>query len=67
MKKLLIIAAAVLSMSCRSPLMVYDEETQVYMTAADKKALDDERAEEARAKAEAESQTATVTITIIIQ
>lgn len=67
MKKLLIIASAILVMSCRSPLMVYDEETQVYMTAADKKALDDARAEEARAKAESEAQTATVTVTIIIQ
>lgn len=76
MKKLLIIVAAAMAISCRSPLMVYDEVTQSYMTEAEKKAMDEEReaeekvAREAEEKAKAEkekAETATITITIIIQ
>lgn len=55
MKKLLVIAAVALAMSCRSPYIVWDEETQTYMTEAEKKALDEERG------------SGTVTVTIIIQ
>lgn len=63
MKNLLIIIAAVMAISCRSPLMVWDDVTQSYVTEAEKKA----REEEEKAAQEKEEETATVTITIIIQ